>query len=415
MIGISIRKKKQRVRIEPVVEAPRAAARGFGVVGPARIAGGGAVSRLSTAGLPVNHITAQRQSTVFACRNYIKGQISQLPFFVYRRNAAGGADREPGALENILSRRASREWSASQFWGRLLDDAVMRGNGFAEIQFTRGGEIAALWPIHALRVRVDRESNGEIVYIVQTDYNGERRLPADRVFHLRGFGEDIVGKSVIEYAADAIGWAQALATFGASFFNNNLTLGGVIIQKGEDLSPEAKDILLEEFEGRHKGAENAFRPVVLDAGMDWKTTTATPEQGQYVDAMKMADLVVARFFAVPPSEIGIMEGATYDNFEHQSIKSVSRCLMPWITALEQEADYKLARDPETYTRMMTDELLRGDAVSMSTMLTTYTDKGLMTLNEGRARLNLNPLPGGDVPRVQQQYQPLGGGDDAAAP
>jgi hypothetical protein len=51
-------------------------------------------------------------------------------------------------------------------------------------------------------------------------------------------------------------------------------------------------------------------------------------------------------------------------------------------------------------------LLQTDSAARATYFNTLTGGGLMTLNEARRKLNLPPLPGGDVLRVQMQDIPV---------
>lgn len=378
----------------------------FGTVTPEQVRTSRFFSRSTIAGTMVNYLTAQRHSAVFRCVNYYKGAIGQIPWRAMRRLDNGGAEPIKGSLDRVLYSRPCPEHSPAQFKGILTEWALLHGNGYAEIQRNRMDEIVGMWPFHPLRTRLERNSQNELRYKVQTPH-GEVELKPEQVFHLRGFGDDVAGKGIIEHAAQTIGWAQAAETFGASFFKNNLTLGGIIIQKGEELSEEARDILLEEYEARHAGADKAHRPLILDAGMEWKQTTATPEQGQFLETVKHADRLISRFFGLPPTILGITEQATLNNFEQMSIQVIVEAVVPLARNFEEEADYKLAPEEEIFTRMFVDKLLRGDMKTLSEVLVAYVNNGILTRNEARAEIDHNPKTGADELTAQAQYLPVG--------
>lgn len=389
----------------------------FPLTGPRRVAGGGFLSGLTHSGRAVSTFSAQRRSTVFACLRFLMHMTSLPQWTTKRRRDDGGSDPARLPLDAILSRRACREFSAAQLRKHLVHSSILHGNGYAEIQFNNGGDVIGLWPLHPTRVRVDRNRAGRLIYRVTTDDRGEVILSEERMFHLRGFGDDVVGKSIISYAAEAIGWSEAIEVFGARFFRNNLSLGGYIIAPdGITLSADGKDALEAEIVERHQGAEKAYLPMILDVGMKYEKETTTPNEGQMVEAADHADRIICRFFGVPPSVVGIADSKQqFQDIEHQRIATTTQALMPIFRDLELEADQKLVQEQDVYTRIHNDELMRGDAKSWAEVLTTYTDKGVLNINEARAELDRNPVEGGNVHRVQQQWYPIDAPHPGAGP
>jgi phage portal protein BeeE len=55
-------------------------------------------------------------------------------------------------------------------------------------------------------------------------------------FHVRGFGEGVVGVNVIHYAAQSLGWAKAAQLYGAGFFGNG-ALPSVVVKNKKAMSP----------------------------------------------------------------------------------------------------------------------------------------------------------------------------------
>ena len=62
------------------------------------------------------------------------------------------------------------------------------------------------------------------------------------------------------------------------------------------------------------------------------------------------------------------------------------------------------------TEFDTENLLRMDSITLVTTIRDAVGAGVMSPNEGRAKLDLKPVKGGKSPYLQQQnYQPRGAG------
>src|SRR5690606_8059130 len=105
------------------------------------------------------------------------------------------------------------------------------GNAYAEIERDTVGRPLALWPIHPERVDVQRDETGALVYEVDNGARGKVLVPRADMFHVRGMGDGPVGLSVIDYAAQSIGWAQATEAFGAGYFGKGANPSGVVTMK----------------------------------------------------------------------------------------------------------------------------------------------------------------------------------------
>jgi HK97 family phage portal protein len=157
------------------------------------------------------------------------------------------------------------------------------GNGYAEIERDNRGAPYALWPIHPDRVEpARRNGHGELFYRVWDEAGGGYvDLAAMDMFHIRGFGDGAVGLSVIEYAAESIGWAQATEIFGATFFGEGMNPSGIVdVQKG--LSAGGRRRPARGAGGLYKGPKGK-RTAILDAGMKFERLATNPNDAQFIE------------------------------------------------------------------------------------------------------------------------------------
>jgi HK97 family phage portal protein len=227
----------------------------------------------TAAGLYVTPDRALRTATVWACHRYLTQTVGQLPVRVLkiRQDGSGTAERLASSplihpTDYVLNWRPNPEIGPFQLKETLTGWAILYGNGYAEIERDGAGRLINLWPIEPWRVRVMRDDQGTLFYRVN---NGTSSPPTDfaaaDMFHLRGFGNGPVGLSIVEYAAQSIGWTQAAELFGATFFGEGMHFSGAVELQGRG-NPDGIKRMREELENQHKGVARSNRWVFLDNG-----------------------------------------------------------------------------------------------------------------------------------------------------
>jgi HK97 family phage portal protein len=91
--------------------------------------------------------------------------------------------------------------------------------------------------------------------------------------------------------------------------------------------------------------------------------------------------------------------STFSNIEHQDLEFVKYSLRPDLRRQELELEEKLLLPKEqgrVRIRYNIDGLLRGDLASITQHVKEMVLAGVMTRNEGRRLLNMNPVADGDT-------------------
>jgi len=365
------------------------------------------------AGVRVTEDTALQFAAVWSATRVIAETVAALPWRVYEKQGAARRLRDTHPVDWVLNAQPNTEMGAFTWRETMLAHVLLWGNAYAEIEFDLAERVLALWPIAPDRVEPKRNADGELVYEVRQVSGGLTVLPASRVFHLRGLGWDgRMGYSVVRLAAESIGAGIAQDRFAAAFFGNGAHVGGVIEQAvgTKNLTPEARKVLLDDFNRKHRGAGNAFRVEYLDGGMSFKPLNMPLTDAQFLESRRFSVQDVARWFRVPPHKLADLERATFSNIEHQSIEFVSDTIVPWCCRLEQEANAKLLgrneRAAGRYTKVNLGGLLRGDLDSRYRAYATARQWGWLSANDIRELEELNPIgEGGDDYLVPMNMRP----------
>jgi HK97 family phage portal protein len=380
-----------------------------------------AASPRTLAGVRIDADTALTVPAVWACMRYLSQTVAVLPWHVMRDLNGGGAVARTHPVDWLLWKRPCLEWSSFQFRETLLHWALRHGNGYAEIERDNAGRPIALWPIHPSRVQPRRDAAGALVFEVDNGTAGKTIIPAADMFHIRGFGDGPVGISVIEYAAQSIGWARAVQLFGAGFFGNGMHLGGVVKVK-KSLKPEGLRALKAELARMFQGPTRRGKFAVIDNDMEFAPSTVDPEKGQFIETNMYLTEEVCRWFGVPPHKIAHLLRATFSNIEHQSIEVVVDSITPWVKRFEDEAEFKLF-GPENrqgfYTKMNLNALLRGDTAARAAYYKAMREIGVYSADDIRALEDMPAIGGaggGDKRIVPANYTTLERmGEDPAPP
>lgn len=364
----------------------------------------------SLAGVAVTPDTAITIAAVWACLRYLSQTVAVLPWHVMRDSDNGGVLAKENPVDWLLWQRTAPEWSSFQFRETLTHWALRHGNGYAEIERDVYGRAVALWPLHPDRVDVcrDRET-GALLYDVRND-NGEKvEIAARDMFHIRGFGDGVVGLSVIHYAAESIGWARAAQLFGAAFFGNGATPTTVVTNK-KALSAEGLKRQRLEFEQLYKGPRNSHKTAFLDNDAGIEKIGLNAQETQLLEVHQFLVEEICRWFGVPPHKVADLRRSTFSNIEHQAIEVVVDSVNPWVKRFEDEANYKLFGERRWrgfYTKMNMNGLLRGDMKARLEFYKGMVQIGAYSPNRALELEDENTIgPDGDIHVMQEQMSTL---------
>jgi len=372
----------------------------------------------STAGKAVTEQSAMQMTAVYACVRILSEAIAGLPLHLYRYNDDGGKEKALGhPLYLLLHDEPNPEMSSFVFRETLMTHLLLWGNAYAQIIRNGKGAVVALYPLMPNRMTVDRDSQGQLYYSYQMTNSDAPTMPGGTVIlkpsdvlHVPGLGFDgLVGYSPIAMAKNAIGLAIATEEFGAKFFANGATPGGLLEYPGTVKDP---DRVRESWNKGFSGSQNAGKVAILEEGMKYTPISIAPEQAQFLETRKFQINEIARIFRVPPHMVGDLEKSSFSNIEQQSLEFVKYTLDPWVVRWEQSIQRTLLTAEEKkqyFVKFNLEGLLRGDYQSRMNGYATARQNGWMSANDIRELENLDRIPasdGGDLYLINGNMLPL---------
>ncbi|SDP40333.1 phage portal protein, HK97 family [Filomicrobium insigne] len=366
--------------------------------------------RESHAGTTVTAQKALQLAAVWACVKATAQAVSSLPLKIYEKTTDG--DRKlvtDHDLVNVLEYSPNEDQTPLEFWEAMVSWLLVSGNAYAE-KVKTGNRLSALRLLPSDKVSLERDADNVLRYRY-SDGSHSELLSRDSVFHLKGFGfGGDLGLSAISYGVQTFGTAIATEETAAKTFANGLQASGVLSSDQILKEPQRNQLqkIMEEF----VGSRNAGKLMVLEAGLKYQALSLNPEDAQMLESRRFDIEQICRWFGVPPIVIGhAAAGVTTwgSGIEHILLAWLTLGIDPLCDRIEQRIRKQLFNETERkrfYAEFNREALLQMDSTAKSTFLSQMVNNGLMTRNEGRAKLNLPRKDGGDALTIQTALAPL---------
>lgn len=211
-----------------------------------------------------------------------------------------------------------------------------------------------------------------------------------------------------------MGLALAADETASKTFANGLQVSGFVeMATGTKLTPDQRNQLVDLF-AKFTGSSRAGKVMPLDPGMKFTPLAMSPEDAQLLESRGFNVEEICRWFDVPPILVGhSSQGQTMwgSGVEQIMLGWLTLDLNPFLKGIEQ-AVVKQLLSPEERIRYFAEynreALLEADIAAKASFLSSVTQNGLMSRNEGRAKLNLpkDKGPGADLLTVQSALVPI---------
>jgi HK97 family phage portal protein len=365
----------------------------------AGVFGGGATK----SGASVNRETALEVTAFLACVRVIAEGVAQVPWTVMRKKP-GQRERLPAEdhpLWDVLHRKPNRWQTSFAFRETMLLHILASDQGAAFAYISRTGaerKIRELVLIEPQRLRTDIADDGTLRYVVTGRDQTERVLSESDVWHMRGPSwNGQTALSLRKLAREALGLAMSTEETQAKLHKEGVRTSGAWSVEGKLSKDQYGDLSA----WLQKQAGSAA-PLVLDNGAKWQPFTLSSVDAQHLETRGFQIREICRAMRVQPvMAMEAEKAAAYASVEQQFIAHVVHTLLPWYERIEQSGDVFLLTDDERkagyYTFLNPTGLLRGAIKDTGEYISRLTERGVMTRNEARDMLDLNPLPGLDEP------------------
>lgn len=349
---------------------------------------------------------------VYACITLIASDIAKLRVKLVERDADGiWVETTSPAWSPVLNRPNAYQ-TRIQFFEYWMLSKLITGNTFVLKARDQRNVVTRLYVLDPRRVTPLIADDGSIFYELSTgDMPGlpggasdTVRVPAREIIHDRFncLFHPLIGTSPLMASGLAATQGLRIQESATKFFANRAMPGGILTAPGA-ISNETATRLKEHWSENYSG-EKFGNVAVLGDGLKFEPITMTATDAQLIEQLKWTSEIVCSCFHVPPYKIGVGSMPTNNNVQTLNVEYYSQCLQSLIEAAEECLDEGLGIGWSfgIGTEFDVDNLLRMDTLTQMDAIERGTRSGVLSPNEGRRRLELPPVKGGDTPYMQQQ-------------
>ncbi len=364
----------------------------------------------------------KENAIVYRCVNEIANGAASIPFCVYQDDIKLEAHPLISLLERPNPLQAGVEYFQS-----LYSYLLLSGNSYALQSDVNG----APRELHILRPdRIEIEPSSTAIpksYKYKLGQEVVKTYPADPVtgaaevkhFKLWNPLDDYQGLSPLAAAALSIDQNNMVSKHNIALLANGARPSGAIVFKPADdagnrlmLSDGQREQLQSDLANRFKGVNNAGRPMLLEGDFDWKEMGMSPKDMDFMSQANMTAKDIALCFGVPSQLIGIPDAQTYANVQEARLALYEETIIPLARRIESDLNEWLAPAFGDDISISYDI----DAIPAMTErrrriyenVTAAVRDGIISRNEARERLGLEPISGGDEVFIAANLFPLGG-------
>ena len=370
----------------------------------------------------------QENAIVYKCISMIANNASSVKIGIF----SGDKKLESHPLLSLLQRPNPLQ-SQVEFFHSMVSYLLISGNSY----MLRDKEVGAPSELYLLRPdRIQIKASSSMIpdtYCYKIDnkiiseYPVDKFTGASQLKHVKLWNplDDFYGLSPIVAGAYNIDQHNLAGLHNVGLLKNGCTPSAMLKFQPKDetgmtanLSDDQRANILEDLESRFRGSNNSGRPMLLEGDFDYVQMGLNPKDMDFLELMNMSAREIALCFGVPAQLVGLSD-TTYANVAEARLSLYEETIIPLLERLESDLNEWLS---PLYGENLS---IKYDLDSIPAMaekrkqifanVSMGVEKGIITRNEARERLGLEPIDGADTLLVPSNLFPLGETQSAQEP
>ena len=287
----------------------------------------------------------------------------------------------------LLNHEPNPFQDVSTFKRNLIVDLLIDGNIFVYFDGVH------LYQLPARNVDIDTD---ERTYVNGYIYQGKLQYNPQEVIHIKenSFNSMYRGVPRLKPAWRTMKVLGSMRNFQDNFFKNG-AVPGLVIKSPNTLSEKIKERMLAAWRARYNPEAGGRRPLILDGGLELDTLSNTSfRELDFADSIKANENIILQALGVPPI---LLDSGNNANIRPNHRMYYLETILPIVRkinfAFERYFGFDLQEDTSNIPAMQPE--LRDQAGFYSTLV----NGGVMTPNEARVQMRLDPLDGLDEIRI----------------
>jgi len=369
----------------------------------------------------------RQNAIVYRCVNEISQGSASVEFKVFDKEV----ELEEHPLKALLQ-KPNPVMAGVEFFQCMYSYLMISGNAYL-LKISAGNQPPTeLYLLRPDRIRITGKDNAlpdayEYIVsgVVKEKYAVDMESGLSDVKHLKIFNplDDYYGLSPLYSASLDVDQHNLSAKHNVNLLQNGARPSGAVVFKPRDesgmnvqLSESQRQQVINDLDMRFSGSQNAGRAMLLEGDFDWKEMGLSPKDMDFLQLKNMSTRDIALCFGVPSQLVGIPDANTYSNMAEARLALYEETIIPLLKRTESDLNEWLA--PMFGERLRIQYDIDGIPAMAERRKRIYenviraVDSGVISRNEARERLDLEPIEGGDDVYINASLFPLGSAKDS---
>lgn len=369
-----------------------------------------------TQSAPATEESVMTIPTVASCMDIITGSMSQMPVHLYLETEDGSVEKIHDDYRiKLLNDQSTPNMNAINTRKLMVKDYMLHGEVYIEIQkeksvidddITVNGNIEKLVHLPANNVNVQPYHDGTTLVSADftlTTLEGKHKFfkqkqttdlnEGDLLRILNNPLNAYQGVGVLKRGEQILSQALDEMEYTSNIYKNGAMPTGVL-KTNARLKQNMIDRLRDAWASLYGGVRNSAKTVILEEGMEYEKVSLNPDEIQMHQTKQGTISEVCKLFGVPESMVSTAANK-YGSIEQNNLHFLKHTLAPIIADFENAYNQYLLTEKEKkegkFFRFDTSELLRTTEKEKTEAVGLGLEKGLLTINEARYKLDLPPI------------------------
>lgn len=321
--------------------------------------------------------------------------------------SAGFKEVTDNEVWRLLNFAPNRYQTRVEFFLTVMLNLTTDGNAYCAVQRNSDGDVLSIIPLMSPAVTVELLSDGEIIYKHRDSKGNIRVFASQTIWHLKLFGNGIVGLSPLSYAGETLGIAVPTQERQAKLARSGGKTNGILMVDSV-LDDKKRAAIRENFSQLTEGSEDQL--FVLEAAMKFERAALSPSDAQLLETYKFQVQEIARMMGVPSILINDSNVTAWGSGIQQIMEGFYKLgLRPYLENIEASIKRHLLPEEDwdkIFIEFDFESLLRSSLKDRVESFSKAINSGQMTPNEARAEEGRAPIDGGDVLALNGGLEPV---------
>ena len=284
--------------------------------------------------------------------------------------------RQP-RLQELLNFKPNPYYNADLFKRNIFIDLILEGDAFIYY------DGAYLYNLPAINVDIvsDRKT-----YIKEFKYADKVFKPSE-IIHIKDNSGDSIyeGTSRLDSAKQSLNTLKSMLDYQKNFFDNS-AVPGIILITPNPLSERVKTRLTRQWMSKYNPSRGGKRPMILDG--EFKVESLSKynfNELDFVDSIANYEKMVLKALGVPPI---LLDSGNNANINPNLRMFYVETILPLVNKVVQALEWYFGYDIKPVTQDIL--ALAPELKDQANYLTSITNAGIITRNEARAEIRMEP-------------------------